>query len=552
MFVKKEIILLSIFLIIACNDYKPDALAIIGSRRITINAYVDRYKSIRKKINLPDNGQTRSEIYQNMIDEYLLISEAEEKGYNEDEIGIHTLEEIKIKELIDIYLQKKIFSTIKITEDDLKALYIRLNTKIKARHIYASSGNEAKELYQRVINGESFTDLARETFDNPQLRESGGSLGYFTVDEMDAGFEDAAFALDIGEISKPVRTAQGYSIIQVQDRITKPLLIESEYAKHKYKLEAYWLYRMQKKTARVFSDSIRAILNISFNQVVLDDILNNINSGQTDFKSYDIENVINNLNLDQEIVTSKLGSWNLKTLRDHAKFTSEKQKNRIKNRENLEDFIAGLIIRAYILSEAKKLKLHELAEYKTAVKEKYDDYLYQRILDTITDEIVIPEDTLFAYYHKYKNQYMAPPMIRLSEIVLDSKARAEKIEKMLKTNKSFAYLAKKYSSRKWSAENNGDIGNFYREELGRYANRLTSLKPGQWTGPVQMDNKFIFFQCTAKYAARELTFDEARPEIVKSLRSEWKNNSKKITLAEIRSRTRLVTFPEKLRTIKLN
>ena len=103
----------------------------------------------------------------------------------------------------------------------------------------------------------SFEELAEENFKDPQLRDTGGALGYFTVDEMDPAFEDAAFALDIGQISKPIRTAQGYSIIQVQDRIIRPLLTESEYIKHRSKLEDYCRYRKKIKATQTFVDSLR-------------------------------------------------------------------------------------------------------------------------------------------------------------------------------------------------------------------------------------------------------------------------------------------------------
>ena len=60
--------------------------------------------------------------------------------------------------------------------------------------------------------------LAKTSFNDPMLRDNGGSLGYFTVDEIDPAFEEAAFAPKIGELSQPVRTNDGYSIIRVDDR----------------------------------------------------------------------------------------------------------------------------------------------------------------------------------------------------------------------------------------------------------------------------------------------------------------------------------------------
>ena len=551
--VLKKLFILTTLICLGCFGENADELAIIGSRVITINEFVNHYKSIKQKINLPDNGQTRLEIFRNMIDEALLISEAEQRGYQNDEAGQHQVERIKLQELLNAYLQEKIFSSIQISDDNLKSLYIKLNTKIKARHLYASSRAEADILYQKLINGKTFDELAKDVFKDPQLRDTGGSLGYFSVDEMDPGFEDATFDLKIGQVSKPVRTAQGYSIIQVQDRITKPLLIESEYAKHKFKLEDYWHHRMRKKSAQTFSDSIRKKLDLSFNEPVIKELLTKINTGTIEFASTDIKDLSDNqLLVNEVVVKSQLGNWDLKTLREHAKFTSEKQKKWIKNQENLENFIAGLIVRNYIVSEAQRLNLQKSSEYESAVMQKSDDYLYQRMIDTITDEVIIPEDTLLAYYQKHKNQFVIPPKIRLSEIVLNNEKKADEVKQMLFKDSAFDDLIEKYSVREWSAENNGDIGSFRSEELGIYTDRIMSLEIDQWTGPVKMNDKYVFFKCTGKFAAKAQTFDEACPAIVKNIKPIWKNTFKEKTLDEIRSHTRVVTFPEKLKTIRLN
>lgn len=56
-----------------------------------------------------------------------------------------------------------------------------------------------------MLAGESFEALAEEVFTNPYLANNGGDIGEFTVDEMDIAFENAAFALNVGDVSAPVK-----------------------------------------------------------------------------------------------------------------------------------------------------------------------------------------------------------------------------------------------------------------------------------------------------------------------------------------------------------
>jgi len=68
------------------------------------------------------------------------------------------------------------------------------------------------------MEGDDFAAAARQNSDDPSAKHNGGGLGYFTALQMVFPFEDAAYKLKPGEISRPVRTRFGYHIIKVEDR----------------------------------------------------------------------------------------------------------------------------------------------------------------------------------------------------------------------------------------------------------------------------------------------------------------------------------------------
>jgi len=80
-----------------------------------------------------------------------------------------------------------------------------------------ASMEEMIQLRNRLSEGESFEDLAREYSDDISA-SNGGYLGTFGPGEMTFAFEDAAFSLEPGEISEPVLTTFGIHIIKLNAR----------------------------------------------------------------------------------------------------------------------------------------------------------------------------------------------------------------------------------------------------------------------------------------------------------------------------------------------
>ena len=92
-------------------------------------------------------------------------------------------------------------------------------TEIHARHILVATEDEAKSALKRIMGGEEFEKVAKEVSKDPG--SEGGDLGWFTKDRMVPEFADAAFKLDVGQMSDPVKSPFGWHLIEILDKREK-------------------------------------------------------------------------------------------------------------------------------------------------------------------------------------------------------------------------------------------------------------------------------------------------------------------------------------------
>ena len=110
------------------------------------------------------------------------------------------------------------------SNDDLKNLYddnAELYTnpeRRRAQHILVESEELANDLLNQIKEGADFAELAKANSEDTSSSEEGGDLGFFERELMGAEFDEAAFAMNIGDVSEVVATDYGYfHIIKLTD-----------------------------------------------------------------------------------------------------------------------------------------------------------------------------------------------------------------------------------------------------------------------------------------------------------------------------------------------
>jgi len=215
---------------------KEEVLATVGDKVFT-------KKSIQWRIDgLPSEQQKKYQsdeqkrtILENLIQNHLLALEAKERKYDKEKGVAAALEDLIEYHLAQVYIRYQL-SDISVSDEEAKKYYEENKEKFKtpamlrAQHILVSvsansSLREEKEALKKINKikkdldkGADFSALAEKSSDDAETKSKGGDVGYFTRENTNPDFADAAFGLKKGEVSKPVRSVLGYHLIKLTDR----------------------------------------------------------------------------------------------------------------------------------------------------------------------------------------------------------------------------------------------------------------------------------------------------------------------------------------------
>ncbi|MCO6164100.1 peptidylprolyl isomerase [Flavobacterium sp. NRK F7] len=189
--------------------------------------YTDEFVRVyNKNLDLvKDDSQKDLDKYLDLFLGYKLkVQKANKLGLQNDSKYINELNSYRTQ------LAKNYLNDSKVTNGLIEEAYQRIKNEVRASHILvlvdeSATPQDTLKAYNAIMNlkaraegSEGFDAIAAKYSEDPSAKENKGDLGYFTAFKMVYPFENAAFSIPVGSISKPFRTRFGYHIIKVTDK----------------------------------------------------------------------------------------------------------------------------------------------------------------------------------------------------------------------------------------------------------------------------------------------------------------------------------------------
>jgi len=218
-------------------------------------------------------AQMRRQVLDSMIEQVLISQTATQEGMAVSEEELEAVIQQSIEEGGGQASFEEWLQTSDLTYEDFKeeirfqllaqAIFERLAAsvpttaeQVHARHILVQTAEEAQAILAQLQVGGDFVALARERSQDENTKETGGDLGFFPRGQLiSPELEEAAFALQPGQISEVVQSQFGYHIIQVLEKVTdRPLPLEVLNSLKEQAFAAWMREQWDKATVERFID----------------------------------------------------------------------------------------------------------------------------------------------------------------------------------------------------------------------------------------------------------------------------------------------------------
>lgn len=501
----------------ACQNNNNLKIAIIGEDIIYQSDFIERYEDYIIQTGIKDNILSRKEVINSMITEILLKNYDDKKAILENPEYQKELKWIKNQTVLGFLKDREIYAKINVTDEELRNAFLRANQKVAARHLFAKSEEEINNIAELLNIGVDFNTLAKQTFSDSTLKNNGGYLGYFSWGDMEPEFEDKVFSMEVGEISEPVKTKNGYSIIKLEDRVSHPLLTENEFQQKKSKLSQVLRIRKKRPAEKEYVNKVVQFDEITFNDKSINKIWESIELRINGEKEIPIIFSDNSAVKYKEIVYSE------NEIEKRINRIPEFHFRKINSKQNLETVIKGIVLQDRLLEIAndKNYDKNELVE-KTFQKSSTNLFMKYKISEII-ENYNIQDSIVYEYYSSHPDFFSTHDQINVQEILVDNLELANSIVKKLKGGENFGKLAKEYSIRKATAENDGIIGMAPLTKFGNLKNLFSNSELNKILGPIKIENIYGIFKVLAKEKSKQIEYEKSKDIALMAVKFKLKN-----------------------------
>ena len=214
----------------------------------------------------------------------------------------------------------------------------------------------------------------------------------------------------------------------------------------------------------------------------------------------------------------------------------------------IDDYINQILLFQYAKKYERKLR----KKIEGKMRNYYMEILTQQFVeDILSGKIEITDEEISNYYNTHLQEFVIPEKVQISEIVVDTKEKADDILNRLRLGESFEKIAETESIAP-TREKRGEIGWIEVEKLNpEVSSLINQLKPGEiLANIIKTEMGYHIIKLTGRTEKRILTLAEATPMIKNLLISQKKKVEVENLLKKLKEKSKVEIYPNKIEILK--
>ncbi len=524
-------------LFFGCAKPENRAVARVGERTISVGQIQDRLKS-KTFSSFEDELAQKRTLLDSMIDEELMIMGAIEAGMDKDPDFLVKIKDVERRTLLEALYNTEILEKSTPSEKEMKEHYERMSWEVKASHILVETEETAQEIAKQLAEGADFAEMAKEKSTDRGTKDKGGDLGYFSWGRMVSPFQDTAFAMQVGTISKPLESQFGWHIIKLEDRRQ---VQTKDFAEEKAKIERTLSSANSKRLGQEYVTKVKEKANIQLDPEVVQVVLNKFLAKKLSAEDFTQEEK------EMTLVTFQGGSWTVDYFLAEMEKIPSMYRPRVKDTDDLQALVRNILTGHLLEGAARKKGFSRKKDVVETIDAEKNRALLQVFQQKgVPTDTTITDEHIQAYYQDHIDIYSIPEQVKVQEIQLITEEEANDILKQLRRGADFGKLAREKSMRKWAAKKDGDLGYLDRKHYPSIANAAFDLKIGELGGPIKESNKYSVIKVLGKKPSQAKPLEDLQDNIRVVIERERQKDAVKIWLEEMRQQKGVEIFTDVL------
>ena len=462
-----------------------DTLVVVNGEAITSADFDDIVLKSHASGTMADmNAERLYRLFQKSINDRLIIQEANAIGLGEERAVREPLEEKRAQDARSAFVRNHFRPDIEVSESAVEEYFERYYWKIKVRQLSVRTEQRADSLRAAIMAGASMDTLARKfSLDTMGFRGGLHNLKYWA--DLENELRDASRDLEIGEISRPFRYREAFSVIRVEERLG---VDQNEFDTYAAEIRSDLAIGEREIEWRRFVDELALSSPVTIDEVIMAEI--NADSASA-FEDEFLEGserpvLVSGQLFRDEYQVRKAISYGRKS--DGLSTFATVSQRGVNDQCDLLIVLHAAAAAGY-LDDPEVVARHEKRRDQ-AILEAY-------IAEFVASKIVFNRDEFQELYDENQDKFRGPDQVKLDTIVFGDEAVAPAIVFRLREGADFNFVAEQYADDPHVSFSRGSwaSGGMFSVPIQQ---QIATMAIGDTSDPVVIPAGWLVFQLAGK------------------------------------------------------